>query len=96
MAVVYGGAGPNVCYTPLSSAKQNSVTAYRYGVFQRNPYKGGVTNIRAYTCVRLNSYLEPFATIQILADAASYFPLLMIGYYFWLLEIKIRKATIQK
>jgi hypothetical protein len=42
------GAGPNVCYTALSSAKQKSATAHCYRAIQR---KGGVTNIRACTCV---------------------------------------------
>jgi hypothetical protein len=47
----YAGAGPNVCYTALSSAKQKSATAHCYRAFQRNPCKGGVTNITACTCV---------------------------------------------
>jgi hypothetical protein len=42
--------GPNVCYTALSSAKQKSATAHCYRAFQRNPCKGGVTNMRACTC----------------------------------------------
>jgi hypothetical protein len=49
----FAGAGPNVCYTALSSAKQKSATAHCYRAIQRNPCKGGVTNIRACTCVGL-------------------------------------------
>jgi hypothetical protein len=52
-AVSHAGAGPNVCYTALSSAKnkQQSATAHCHRAFQRNPCKGGVTNIRACTSV---------------------------------------------
>jgi hypothetical protein len=49
--IAYAGTGPNVCYTALSSAKQKSATAHCYKAFQCNPCKGGVTNIRACTCV---------------------------------------------
>jgi hypothetical protein len=49
---LYPGAGPNVCHTALDSAKQNSVTAYATGRFSTPPCKGGVTNIRACTCVQ--------------------------------------------
>ncbi|PMD66960.1 uncharacterized protein K444DRAFT_2880 [Hyaloscypha bicolor E] len=55
MPLYYAGAGPNVCYTALSSAKQKSATAHCYRAFQRNPCKGGVTNIKACTCVQLLS-----------------------------------------
>jgi hypothetical protein len=47
---VYAGAGPNVCYNALSSAKQKSATAHCYRAFQRNPYKGGVTSPASWVC----------------------------------------------
>ena len=49
---VDAGAGFNVCYTALSSAKQKSATAHCYRAFRHNPCKGGVTNIRTCTSVR--------------------------------------------
>ena len=47
----FGGAGPSVCHTALDSAKQNPVYGVCYEALQRTPCKGGVTNIRACTCV---------------------------------------------
>jgi hypothetical protein len=67
LSQLYAGAGPNICYTALSSAKQKSATAHCYRAFQRNPCKGSVTNITACTCVSETiGCMSPSATFSLL------------------------------